>query len=371
MNDKKESRRKQLNLIQLFRGLAAIAVVLFHVDLCSNEKLNMPFFFDLFQSGLSGVDFFFVLSGFVIVYTQHRNFLQQSFTRFKLFLLKRFIRIIPIYWFINLCILLGAFLLPMFELPNPITLGFAIRSFLLIPQTLPPINNVAWTLTLIVFFYLVFSLNYILPRRVYFAIAATIILASATQFVSAFVVSPLEYPRWKLILNSLNLEFVFGCIAAYVVLNYTLKYRKTIFFLGLTSFLLFGFAQTYNFIDEVNIVNILGIDLTIDRTIFFGIPCLFLVMGAAAIDIQDGVNIPNILIYLGNASYSIYLAHSPLVNGLFQARSLFKLDTIVGNSDILGWFIAIIAIAISCVFYNLIEKPLTSYLRKQLIPKKG
>lgn len=370
MSNKKESRTKQLNLIQLFRGLAAIAVVLFHVDLCSNEKLNTSFFFDLFQSGLSGVDFFFVLSGFVIIYTQHRNFLQQSFTRFKLFLLKRFIRIVPIYWFINLCILLVLFVLPMLEPPNPITPGFTIRSFLLIPQVLPPINNVAWTLTLIVFFYLVFSLNYILPRRIYFAIVATLVFASATQFISAFVVSPIEYPRWKLIFNSLNLEFLFGCIAAYLVLNYSLKYRKTIFFLSLIAFLLFGFAQTYNFIDEVNIVNILRINLTIDRTIFFGIPCLFLVMGAAAIDIQDGVNIPKVLIYLGNASYSIYLAHSPLVNGLFQVRSLFKFNTIFGSSDILGWLIAIIAIAISCIFYNLIEKPLTSYLRKQLIPRK-
>ena len=367
--EKKEYRAKQLNLIQLFRGLAAIAIVLFHIDLCSNEKLNTSFFFNLFQSGLSGVDFFFVLSGFVIIYTQHRNFLQQSFTRFKLFLLKRFIRIIPIYWFINFCILFVLVILPMFEPPNPITLGFTIRSFLLIPQTLPPINNVAWTLTLIVFFYLVFSLNYILPRRFYFAIAATIVFTSATQFINAFVISPIEYPRWKLIFNSLNLEFVFGCIAAYIVLNYSLKHRKTIFFLGLISFLLFGFAQTYNFIDEVNIVNILGIDLAIDRTIFFGIPCLFLVMGAAAIDIQESVNIPNLLIYLGNASYSIFLAHSPLVDGLFQVRSLFGFETTIASSDILGFLIAMIAIAISCIFYNLIEKPLTSYLRKQLIPQ--
>ncbi|MEA5468574.1 acyltransferase [Spirulina sp. 06S082] len=370
MQKKIEYEAKQLNLIQLFRGLAAIAVVLYHVDLCSYEQLNKSFFFDIFEFGLSGVDYFFVLSGFVIIYTQHRSFLQQSFKKFKLFLLKRLIRIIPIYWFINLCILLVLVVFPMLEAPNPITLGFTIRSFLLIPQNLPPINNVAWTLTLILFFYFVFSLNYILPRRFYFAIVAMIIFASATQFISAFFISPTEYPRWKLIFNSLNLEFVFGCIAAYIVLNYSLKYRKIIFFLGLISFLFFGFAQAYNLIDEVNIIKIWGIDLMIDRTIFLGIPCLFLVMGAALIDIQEGVNIPNVLLYLGDASYSIYLAHSPLVYGLFQLSSLFKLNRTIGNSDILGWLIAIAAIAISCIFYNLIEKPLTSYLRKQLIPQR-
>lgn len=370
METKKDYRTKQLNLIQLFRGLAAIAVVLFHIDLSSKETFNTSFFFGIFEFGLSGVDYFFVLSGFIIIYTQHRDFFKQSFTKFKLFLLKRFIRIFPIHWFITLNILLVLFLFPWIEPPNPINLGFTIRSLLLIPQSLPPINNVAWTLTLIVFFYFVFSLNYILPRRLYFTIVAMIIFASATQFINTFVISEIEYPRWKLIFNSLNLEFVFGCIAAYIVLNYSLKYRKTIFFLGLISFLLFGFALAYNFIDEVNIVNIWGVDLAMDRTIFFGIPCLFLVMGAASIDIQEGVNVPKVFIYLGNASYSIYLAHSPLIYGFFQVSSQFKLNTRLGNTDVLGWSVAIVAIAISCIFYNLIEKPLTRYLRKQLIPQK-
>ncbi len=370
MESREKFRARQLNLIQLSRALAAIAVVLFHIDLCSNEILNTPFFFGVFKFGLSGVDYFFVLSGFIIVYTQHQDFLKQSFTKFRLFLLRRFIRILPIHWLITLSIILVLLLFPWIEPPNPINLGFAIRSFLLIPQSLPPINNVAWTLTLIVFFYFVFSLNYVLPRRWYFVIVAFIIGASATQFIGAFVISPIEYPRWKLIFNSLNLEFLFGCIAAYIVLNYSLKYRKTIFFLGLAFFLLLAFAQTYKFIDEVNIISVGGIDLAIDRTIFFGIPCLFLVMGAASIDIQEGINVPKPLIYLGNASYSIYLAHSPLVYGFSQVSSQFNLNTILGNSDILGWFIAIAAIAISCIFYNLIEKPLTSYLRKQLIPSK-
>jgi exopolysaccharide production protein ExoZ len=370
MENKKDYRAKQLNLIQLFRGLAAIAVVLFHVDLCSQEILNESFFFDVFEFGLSGVDYFFVLSGFIVIYTHHQSLLKQSFPKFRLFLLKRFIRIIPIYWIINFCILLVLFLFPMLEPPNPITLGFAIQSFLLLPQSLPPINNVAWTLTLILFFYFIFSLNYALPRRFYLILVAIIVCASTTQLINYFIISPAEHPWIKLIFNSLNLEFLFGCIAAYVILKKSLKYRKPIFVLGLTLFLFFGFAQAYNFISEINIVNFLGVDLALDRTIFLGIPCLFLVMGSASIDIQDGVNIPKVFIYLGNASYSIYLAHSPLLSGLFQVALQLNLNALIVNSDMLGWLIAFTAIILSCIFYNLVEKPLTSYLRKQLIPQR-
>ena len=370
MQQQMNNKPKTLNLLQLFRGLAAIAVALFHVDQLTNEKFNAIYFFDIFKFGWSGVDYFLVLSGFIIIYTQHKNLLQRSFTRFKSFLLKRFVRIYPIYWLATLGILLFLLLIPGFKNNTPLTLSSTIQSFLLFPQQQAPILNVGWTLILILFFYLIFSLNYILPRRLYLFIIAIVLLGSTSQFISAFAISPAEYPRLGLVFNSLNLEFLFGCIAAYLVLNYSLHYRKTIFFLGLGSLLLFSYLQTYGVINEVNIINLFGIDFTINRTIFSGIPCFFLVMGAASIDIKNGVEIPKIFTYLGDASYSIYLIHSPVISALVQLCLKLKLNEAINNYFILGSLIAIISIGFSCIFYNLIEKPLTKYLRKQLIPRK-
>jgi exopolysaccharide production protein ExoZ len=370
MQQQTNSRPKTLNLLQLFRGLAAIAVTLFHLDFLINERFGDRFLFDIFQFGWTGVDYFLVLSGFIIIYTQHHHLLKYSPERFKGFLLKRFVRIYPIYWIVTLGILSFFIIVPGLKNNAPITLSTIVKSFLLFPPS-ETILNVGWTLTFIFFFYLIFSLNYILPRRLFFAVVGIILIGSTTQFLSIFAVSMAENAWIALFFNSLYFEFVFGCIAAYFVLKYSLRHRKTIFFIGLGLLLLFSFLQTYEVISEVNVLTVLGIDFNINRVIFSGIPCLFLVMGAASIDINEGVKVPEFLIYLGNASYSIYLVHSPVISALIQLISKYKISEVINNSLILGLFIAIISLGSSCIFYSLIEKPFTQYLRKQLIQRKA
>ncbi|MGK7926799.1 MAG: acyltransferase family protein [Spirulina sp.] len=369
MKPESKNQHKTLNLLQLFRGLAAIAVALFHVDQLTNAKLNAVFCFDIFKFGWSGVDYFLVLSGFIIIYTQHHNLLQRSPKRFKEFLLKRGIRIYPIYWIITLGVVFFFILIPGFKSSYPVTLGVLIESLLLFPPS-AAILNVSWTLTFIVFFYVIFSLNYILSRRVFFTVVGIIIIGSTTQFLSVFAVSMSEKPWISLFFNSLHFEFIFGCIAAYCVLKHSLRYRKTIFCTGVGLLLFFSFSQTYGLIHEVNVISLLGVEFNINRVIFAGIPCLFLVMGAASLDIHESVKIPKFLIYLGNASYSIYLIHNPVISALMQLSAKLKLLDILNNTFILGWLIAIIAVGLSCIFYSLVEKPLTHYLRKQLIQKQ-
>lgn len=52
---------KKLNLLQVYRGIAAVLVVIFHIKEMSDERLNQVTFFNLFQAGWSGVDYFFVV----------------------------------------------------------------------------------------------------------------------------------------------------------------------------------------------------------------------------------------------------------------------------------------------------------------------
>jgi peptidoglycan/LPS O-acetylase OafA/YrhL len=86
---------KKLNLLQVYRGIAAVLVVMVHLTIKSAENLNQVAFFNLFQAGWSGVDYFFVLSGFIRVYV-YRSAIGKK-DQLKSILVKRAVRIYPIY----------------------------------------------------------------------------------------------------------------------------------------------------------------------------------------------------------------------------------------------------------------------------------
>ena len=86
-----ETVKHRFEVLDIFRGLFASMVVLFHLSTFSNTPiLNNSFVYnsDLF------VDFFFILSGFVIAYTYQS---MQTAAAFKTFLTKRFFRLYPLH----------------------------------------------------------------------------------------------------------------------------------------------------------------------------------------------------------------------------------------------------------------------------------
>ena len=82
--------------IQALRCFAVMGVILFHVQHYYTNKLRMPGFLPNFDVGSAGVDLFFVISGFIMVYAFERLFGQPGGTR--IFLLRRLARIVPMYW---------------------------------------------------------------------------------------------------------------------------------------------------------------------------------------------------------------------------------------------------------------------------------
>jgi len=81
--------------LQVYRGIAALLGVMFHLNEMSAQRLNQVTFFNLFQAGWSGVGYFFVWSGLIVVYV-HRSAIGKK-DQLKSFLVKRAVRIYPIY----------------------------------------------------------------------------------------------------------------------------------------------------------------------------------------------------------------------------------------------------------------------------------
>jgi len=108
-------RYQMIHLLQVYRGCAAMLVVLFHASARIKKLYGVErhAFLDFFDFGDAGVQFFFVLSGFII-YHIHRN----DIGRVGDYLIKRVIRIYPIYIFVTLLILPAWYFLPSIGFPD-------------------------------------------------------------------------------------------------------------------------------------------------------------------------------------------------------------------------------------------------------------
>ena len=82
-----------LDNIQILRFFALSNVLLFHITEYSKSYNYKPQFFSFFEGwGQNGVDIFFVITGFVL-YISNKNDLPSNFIK------KRFLRIVPLYYF--------------------------------------------------------------------------------------------------------------------------------------------------------------------------------------------------------------------------------------------------------------------------------
>jgi len=346
---------KKLNLLQVYRGIAAVLVVLVHLTQMSAKRLDQVAFFNLFVAGWSGVDYFFVLSGFIMVYV-HRSAIGKK-DQLKSFLVKRAVRIYPIYWIITLTVWCLFLVIPDFANNQDLSLGKVIASLLLIPQNDKFILEVGWTLTYEIFFYLLFSLAIWLKPKHSVPILSGWLLVTILHY-RKIVKFPDSLFFLETVFGEMNLELVLGCLAAYIVIKYKNKISKY-------RWILFGIANLGYVILEV--LASWG-KLGFGRIPTFGVLATLLIIGATSIDLKDSPKIPYFLIFLGDASYSIFLTHMPLLSAITKILQKANLGKYFD-----GFFapalVAVFAVVFGCIFYSLIEKPLTVFLRKNLVEK--
>lgn len=135
-------QRERIEIIQIIRFLGAVCIVLYHSGLVG-------------EHGYFGVEIFSIISGYIIVYST-----RQTEDR-KNFLLKRFIRIVPLYWLMTLFMYAIICLYPALSIMSEAKPEYLIKSMLFLPFQNSrgynvPILGVGWTLNYEVLFYLIF-----------------------------------------------------------------------------------------------------------------------------------------------------------------------------------------------------------------------
>jgi exopolysaccharide production protein ExoZ len=336
--------------LQVLRGIAASLVVLHHF--AGIYKDGIPGHSWIYASGLGnlgrcGVDIFFVISGFIMVYTTGRK---AGADDALIFIRRRILRIYPLYW-IWTSVLLALWLGGAVEQLRHYSTGYLIRSYLLIPAFngtyFEPLLQPGWTLSFEMLFYVVFSCGVLLKLRsgkILFLAAAFSLMALLARFLAPD--SGMRY----LLTNPIIVEFLFGVLIAEMLIRLPAM-RGNRFSRFLPGALVSGGA--FALLCTVKIPNADSM-----RFALYGIPAFFVVLGAAMLGPAAA---PKFLVHLGDASYSIYLAHFFLAQA--YASALKHLPIFNGLPPDAAILLAGAAtIAISSATYALMEKPLTQAL---------
>jgi peptidoglycan/LPS O-acetylase OafA/YrhL len=268
-SDSRLQPQAKINTLQAGRGLAALAVVLHHSAQAA-KAFGGPFTgFDALYKGYLGVDFFFVLSGFIIYHTTAgRPLTLQSYTR------KRVKRVFLPYLPVGIGIALLYTFMP--------SISAGERDWSWLPTlTLLPVQantalSVAWTLKHEMLFYGVFALFYFsrLLSLGLLAWAAVIVLL----------------PSSLLIVAPINLEFLFGILAAIAFRRgWSSPWLLLPAAAALAAWFQLGKLPTASWL--------------VGLAIAFSLP---VVLGAER---RGAFTVPRPLIALGDASYSLYLVH--------------------------------------------------------------
>lgn len=339
--------------LQIFRAIAAILVVLFHVTSYSQEKFGHAFLSNIFSFGYTGVDFFFVLSGFIIFYIHSRDVGERQRTR--LYLVKRLVRVYPIYWIITLVKVVVIVAIPTLAKDYEREIGTIVASFLLFPQSNLPIIGAAWTLSHEILFYLLFGIVIWLGRHrgaFLFGIWTIALLGFSVGRTADLKILPDHYII-QFLLNERNLEFIFGCLSAYLIMNYKLKYQTLMVLAGCVLFLSAGWYVSRG--GQVP-----------SYAILFGLPSLLLITGSASIEFHVQVKFPPLLVFLGDASYSIYLTHAMFINAFALIFQRVSWITQI-NPSLPLLVVAIGAVLGGSAVYQLVELPMLSLLRNRIL----
>ena len=333
----------------------ALAVVLGHAQheaMLMAQRSGKSFTTCLMEVSGAGVDVFFVVSGFVMVYASRKLFEMPGAQ--AEFLKRRIIRIVPLYWMVTAFFAAVALLAPKMLSSDAPTIAEIVKSLLFIPYYhagdayMQPVYRLGWTLNYELFFYAVFSCLLFLPRQRALNLLTALFLALTA--VSALLSSPntlLSF--WG---HPIILEFIAGAWIASLHID-GLRIDRSVRFILLLGSLIAIYIGGLVMIDDHEPM----------RALFWGLPAAGIIAGCALCEERKTPGpIAMAMVRLGDASYALYLLH-PIV-----IRVLRKVWDFAGLSSALnGWlFVAAcagISIVLALLVFRFVESPLTRMLQ--------
>ncbi|MFI4933443.1 MAG: acyltransferase family protein [Caulobacterales bacterium] len=314
--------------MQVLRGLAAVLVATFHA---------FQWLDDRFWIGASGVDVFFVISGFIIwTVTAGRKVNPAAF------LWRRITRVAPAYWVMTGVVALIAAFWPMFLPQVALSPRHVLLSLAFIQHTDPhglvfPVLPPGWTLNYEAIFYVTFAAVLFAPGRLRFPL-----VIAALFGVCAF--GFMNPPAYGLAANPMMLQFAAG-----VWLGRRHVLRRRIEPGAGLIFALIG-------VGLMTIMYLTHFRSELFRPLLWGFPAVMIVGGAVALEEGGAFRAPRALVRLGDASYAIYLCHMPACALVAHTMGTRPVALFVPTA-------ILVSTAAGFAFHFLIEQPLIAAFR--------
>ena len=317
----------KLRSLEAGRGIAATAVVLHHANISANDFAGQgpQALTSIFGLGYLGVDFFFVLSGFIIYYSTYGKISDP-----KRFAISRLTRVFLPYLPIGIALAAAYTLLPALSASDREWGWWATLT--LLPSWQPPALGVAWTLQHELVFYMLFAVFLVLNR-----IGAGMILWALTICLIALL--GLDVPRpAQFVFSLVNLEFGIGVLAAHFLISgIRIPYLPFLAIAPIAAFFLFGAHREYS--------------------LLFGTGLAGFILWTAQAESVGRVTVPRAFVFLGAASYSIYLIHNPLLSVTSRIASGWTFALILG---------VVVSLLLGCAYYLIWDKSTQQFFRRKL-----
>jgi peptidoglycan/LPS O-acetylase OafA/YrhL len=335
--------------IQWLRGIAALLVVTIHAGVMAFERasdsgVHSRVFFKTLRLGDSGVDLFFVISGFVMAHSLGRGTSAWSF------LAARWRRIWPLF------MLASAALIMLSGMADMVTLPRLVSSLVILPLSdttgyHPPALGVGWTLGYEIMFYLLVALTIARSGGV----AMLLILTTAAAAIGLMVTIP--WAPARMLFNPIDFEFALGIVAWLIwSRNGSSAWRPPLFAAGILLLAAGVASPVLSFIPADPLLVVANVH-SFNRTLAWGLPWALIVFGLLSESGNAGIA-GEMLSALGDASYSTYLFHFIIL------EAVAELGPLPQNAIVAFMAIGIpLSVAGGLAIYRWVERPLLRLLR--------
>ncbi|HEU5293423.1 MAG TPA: acyltransferase [Burkholderiaceae bacterium] len=322
---------ERLDTVQALRAVAALSVVGMHIP--------------AIDRGAFGVDLFFVISGFIVCHVAAADPGR--------FIVKRLIRVVPLYWLCTLALFAVAMVAPHLMGATRADWSELVKSLAFVPfmksnGNVHPVLYLGWTLNYEMLFYALFALSLLVaPQRPQWVAAPLLFALIALGQLVTFDSVPLRF--WS---APILIEFVYGMVA----------YR--LWRSGALADLRPGFAVPLALSAMVLMVLLHPDDA--QRSWQWGVPAL--IVFVATLSLESRWRVPAWWLLIGNASYSLYLTQAYVLQAI--QKKVMPLDAFT-PAKVATMVAAVLACcAVAVLFFKLIERPSNLWLRRRLLRKR-